>query len=1434
MLAGEFTDLGSSGIEATIFSSMAWGDYDTDGDLDLVVSGATTQFAAVSKLYRNDGALGLTEVLPGFLDTVGDVTWADYDRDGSLDLFITGQKTDFSAYSSQLYHNNGNGTFSVVNGTGLDPINGQAAWGDYDNDGRIDVAINGFSSAQVPVSKIYHNDGNGQFSELNAGLPGLVFGSVSWGDANTDGRIDLLMTGTESQNVYRTKLYLNNGQGSFTDANTNLPAVTSGDTAWGDYDNDGDQDLLLSGGNNSTKLTQIYKNDGTGTFTSANAGLPSTVTGDANFGDYDNDGLLDVLLTGYRAIDTANFPIIDLIGTIEVFRNNGNDTFSPLGVAATGVDYSASAWGDYDNDGDIDFMAAGSDQTVVDYSNGKTTYRAFSSLFQNNANPHAPTSVNSLPGVPTPLSGVAENNGVDVTLTWSAPTDAETPTAGLSYNLRIGSTPGGSDFFSSMSDNGTRLLPAMGPVRGTSYTLKNVPSATTLYWSVQAIDTAFAGGAFSVEQSVTTPYRISFTDQAAVGLPALDFSSTAWGDSDNDGDLDLLVTGRDSSGTPIARLYRNDGNNSFSDANAGLTGVAAGSVAWGDADRDGDLDLLLTGQTQGGDRIAVVYRNNSNNSFTDIKAGLTGVAYGSVAWGDSDQDGDLDILLSGATLGASTTRLYQNNGNSTFTDLGAVGMPEVRDGAVAWGDYDADGDSDIILTGQTQGGSRIAKIFRNNGNNTFSDVKAALTGVKDSAVAWGDADNDGDLDVIISGQGQGGLLVAQVYRNDGSNTFSSLNAGLVPVSNGSVAWGDSDNDGDLDIVLTGQDKNGSHLARLYRNNGNNNFSNTPAALTGVAFGSVGWADADDDGDVDLLLTGQQDGSGVAVAKLYRSDAQLTNTPPAIPTSLAAKATSDTAVTFTWSAPTDSRTPSAGLSYNLRVGTTPGGSDIFSTMGSSSTGARLLPASGPIQGTSYTLMGLTPGATYYWSVQAVDSARDAGSFAAENAVNLIFTNTVPKITGAAVNQAVNDKATISPFAAITLIDPDTQSLYARVTIENGVYRGDFTPASIAGWNRTVVGNTIRYERYFSAAAHNDYLVQDAVRSFVFQPREGVPGATEATRFTVLFNDIYSSTSDSTTTVVSTATNDAPTLSGAIINQTVNDDTTILPFRTLKVTDPDTQNMLAKVTILNGVVRGDFTAASTTGWTRTVTGNNIIYSRYYKPETNIGGTVQAAIRGFVFQPRKNALNPGMTEKTAFEVFVNDGVVVATSLPISVITTSVNDAPKIDGAVANQAVNDNTTIAPFTTLNVIDADTQSMVAKVTILNGVVRGDFTAASTTGWTRSVTGNNIIYSRYYNPATNIGASVQAAIRAFVFQPRSNVLPVGQKETTAFTVFVNDGLANVMNSTTSVITTSVAPRPAFSTPVTAQLILASDITTVVLPSVHKPRTNSLARLLTKAR
>lgn len=478
----------------------------------------------------------------------------------------------------------------------------------------------------------------------------------------------------------------------------------------------------------------------------------------------------------------------------------------------------------------------------------------------------------------------------------------------------------------------------------------------------------------------------TFTSKGSMGLLALSNSSVAVGNRGIDKRLEILVTG-DSSGGPVTKIYQNDGTDQlFADVIANLPGVSHGSVAWGDYNNDNLLDILLTGTDSSGSPLTKVYQNNGGNHFADSVAVLTNVTNSSVAWGDYDNDGRLDILLTG-TNGADQpiTMLYHNDGGGHFTDSGAVVLENVDHSSVAWGDYDADGLLDILLTGMDVNDQPLTRLYHNDGGGQFSDAGAPLTDVGDSAVAWGDYDNDGLLDIVLTGLDFSSQPIATVYHND--TQFSDAGAGLPGVADGSAAWGDCDGDGRLDLLLSGTSDGGTGLSKVYGNADGGVFTDLSASLAGLTSGTAVWGDYDFDSRIDIVLVGSTSAT-TSIARIYQnSTLSGGNTLPEVPTELSANIDSANSVTLSWVAPTDIKTPSEGLSYNLRVGTTPGGTDIVNPMANLTSGVRQLSARGLIQGTSWTIE-LPTAHVYYWSVQAVDTSFGSSKFATEGSFSTL--------------------------------------------------------------------------------------------------------------------------------------------------------------------------------------------------------------------------------------------------------------------------------------------------------------------------------------------------------------------------------------------------------------------------------------------------------------
>jgi FG-GAP-like repeat/PKD domain/Secretion system C-terminal sorting domain len=1008
--------------------SAAWGDYNNDGYLDIILTGFNGSGGniPVTKIYKNTRNNNFIEQTGISLPPVtsSSVAWGDYNSDGYLDILLTGQTA--SGYLSKIYTNNGDNTFSDLTGPSLTAFyRSSVVWGDYDNDGKPDILLTG-RSISWPISKIYHNDDNGTFTEQTGiSLTGVEDSSVDWGDYDNDGDLDILLTGTDITGYRFSKIYRNNGNNTFTEQQSiHLTGVTSGSVDWGDYDNDGNLDILLAGYSDSEPVTKLYRNNGDNTFTEQTSIQLTGVNGPSSvvWGDYDNDGDLDILLTGWNVPGQS---------ISKIYRNNiekinkipgqpGNLSYELQGKNAllkwdkVTTDETSSKSITYNikvgrKSGASNFVPSNSDLngfrriTTMGNTQFNTTY-----LFKNLR--WDTTYFASVQAIDNSFKGGAFSNEVQfkigavqasdlnaahvsngsIMLKWKRGNGdrciifAREGTSGTANPQKFttyfaspvfaeGSTLGSTDWYCVYKGEADSvLLSGLNPQKN---------------YTIYAIEFQGKNGSEIYGPSLTSEnmgiFSSSlFSEQTGIALSNVAYGSVTWGDYDNDGFVDILITGNPGPvNSSVTKIYHNNGDNTFSEQTSiSLPGVSFSSVAWCDYNNDGFLDILLTGVTSSG-YLSKIYRNNGNNTFTE-QAGisLTGVDACTVAWGDYDNDGNLDFLLTGQSYDGYISKLYKNNGNNTFTEQTGTSLPGVDFGSPAWGDYDDDGNLDLLLTGYT-GSNGIAKIYRNNGDNTFTEqTNIVLAGLSAGSAAWGDYDNDGYPDILLTGSGY-----SKIYHNNGDNTFTEQTGiHLTGINYGSAAWGDYDNDGFLDILLTGS-TGSSYISRIYHNIGDNTFTEqTGILLTDVDWSSVAWCDYDNDGDLDILMTGF-DASNNAVSKIYRnnlvakSGSFKPNSKPSAPTGL--KNTINPGTTeFSWSQINSDETPAPAMSYNLRYKLIDAARWKFAPHAAEN-GYRRIPAMGNLQlNKSFSLKNLHSG-TYYWQVQAVDQGYAGGAWSA---------------------------------------------------------------------------------------------------------------------------------------------------------------------------------------------------------------------------------------------------------------------------------------------------------------------------------------------------------------------------------------------------------------------------------------------------------------------
>jgi hypothetical protein len=632
---------------------------------------------------------------------------------------------------------------------------------------------------------------------------GLQALKASFADLDGDGDADAVTTGTVG-GATLVRFHRNDGHGVFT-TDPAWPDVAGGPFHLiADYDSDGDPDVVLDGA--------IVRNLGGGALQTtpvAANGWPIACA------DFDGDGVRDLFVQRSNGIGTG----------VALFRQVGG-TFVSAAVPTTDVLISDAAARDFDGDGDVDLLLAARPYVLPFTANWSGNDR----LWLNNGTGQFVEQ--NLPGT----------LNVDTTTVVVDDLDGD---GDHDCMLRVGGFPPAWEL--RLNDGLGNLLVTTG----------HLPAGTPLT-PFRAVDLDgdgdrdLAGLTHWLANDGTAHFTLSPWLRAT---PVAAVSDHA--DVDADGDLDLLLAG----GQP-QRLLLNLAPGSLFDASR--TPWDRVSIARGDVDGDGDLDLLA-GTPDGGLGI-----NDGTGWFTDAPfpwpAGQ--VLPSSVHIIDVDGDTDRDVLcvFSPAT-GGTHLRLFRNNGNATFVDVGTTGMPGPLPGnatASAVLDADGDGDRDVVLIVR-QGG---VFLFANSGAGAFSAVPGAFPPYAGwlQSIATGDLDGDGDVDVL-TGDESYGSAASQIryFANNGTGVYADVSAQrlLAPTAlTRSLTVADIDADGDLDAIAgcwgTASYPNSVNL--LLRNNGAGLLSHVPSALPAVLpTGTVALADLDLDGDLDAVVGTYQNG-----------------------------------------------------------------------------------------------------------------------------------------------------------------------------------------------------------------------------------------------------------------------------------------------------------------------------------------------------------------------------------------------------------------------------------------------------------------------------------------------------------------------------------------------------------------------------------------------
>ena len=648
----------SLGVQS-ISHSIAVGDFDRDGDLDLAV---TSDSSKTLSILLGDGSGGFSVANTTITHFPQSVVAVDFDRDGKLDLAVADNTTVF------VFPGVGDGTF----GSGIDIVQGSGpgfiAVGDFDRDGILDLAVTSLSSKKVFIRRGTGNLGLGAAS-FAAGVGFAVSGipqSILAADLNGDGSLDLVTTSLSSSSA---SVLAGLGTGAFAKAKSFALGAVSFAAAVGDFDADGRPDILAA--RLTTTNTSLLLNATAFTFSGDLAAASPVAVGDAPravaTGDFNRDGRVDLAVANAGA------------GNVSIRLGSGGGGFTAAADVPVGAAPAAIAIADFDRDGKLDMVVAnsGAGNVSVFLGNGNGTFTAASTpTVTVGATPVAAVAGDwdgdGKPDVAVVNQG-SGSGSVSILLgngdgTFTGPSDV---TVGSSPSAVVAGDFNGDGILdlavTDSTDNNVSIL--IGAVDGT-FTQPDLPFSTGAGPSAVATGDFDADGKLDLAVANATDDNVSIllgngngTFAAAVSLPAGNSpSSIVAADFNRDGKLDLAVTLKDDD--KVAVLI-GDGTGTFDGtlfSSPFSVGNAPSALATGDFNNDGRLDLAVANENT--DNVSIMLNTSPSPVVLSPAAGETWNVNSqqTIRWVDSGAGATVNIQLS-RDNGATWTTIFKKTSN---------------------------------------------------------------------------------------------------------------------------------------------------------------------------------------------------------------------------------------------------------------------------------------------------------------------------------------------------------------------------------------------------------------------------------------------------------------------------------------------------------------------------------------------------------------------------------------------------------------------------------------------------------------------------------------------------------------------------------------------------------------------------------------------------